>query len=91
MANVSANKSETVGHKDVRFGQIVYILVFYNIHFLGFFHGTVSNVFFGGQVDCVTTKTKKMPVTYEARSLTWLARKDIQYLTHPYVNSKDLA
>ena len=29
--NVSANKSETVGHKDLRLGQIVYILVFYNI------------------------------------------------------------
>ena len=25
--------SETVGHKDLRFGQIVYILVFYNISF----------------------------------------------------------
>ena len=31
--NVSANNSETVGHKDLRFGQIVYILVFYNISF----------------------------------------------------------
>ena len=31
--NVSANTSETVGHKDLRFGQIVYILVFYNISF----------------------------------------------------------
>ena len=29
--NVSASKSETVGHKDLRLGQIVYILVFYNI------------------------------------------------------------
>ena len=31
--NVSATNSETVGHKDLRFGQIVYILVFYNISF----------------------------------------------------------
>ena len=31
--NVSANNSETVGHKDLRFGQIVYISVFYNISF----------------------------------------------------------
>ena len=31
--NVSANNSETVGHKDLRPGQIVYILVFYNILF----------------------------------------------------------
>ena len=37
--NVSANNSETVGHKDKILGQIVYILVF-------FFHWTVSNVFF---------------------------------------------
>ena len=29
--NVSATNSETVGHKDLRFGKIVYILVFYNI------------------------------------------------------------
>ena len=35
-----------MGHKDLRLGQIVYILVFYNIHFLGFFHRTVSNLFF---------------------------------------------
>ena len=47
--------------------------------------------FWGGRVDCVTTKTKKMPVTYEARRLTWLEPKDIQYLTHSYVNSKELA
>ena len=31
--NVSANNSETVGHKDSRLGKIVYILVFYNISF----------------------------------------------------------
>ena len=29
--NVLANNSETVGHKDLKLGQIVYILVFYNI------------------------------------------------------------
>ena len=28
--NVSANNSETVGHKDLRLGQIVYILAFYH-------------------------------------------------------------
>ena len=33
--NILANNSETVGHKDLRLGQIVYIhaLVFYNISF----------------------------------------------------------
>ena len=34
--NVSANNSETVGHKDLKRGQIVYILVFYNISFSWF-------------------------------------------------------
>ena len=52
--NISANNSEAVGHEDLRLGQIVYILVFYNINFLGFFHGTVSNLIFC----CVTVKTK---------------------------------
>ena len=32
--NVSPNNSETVGQKDLRLGQIVYTLVFYNIYFL---------------------------------------------------------
>ena len=36
---------EAVVHKDLRFGQIVYILVFYNIHFLDLFQWTVSNLF----------------------------------------------
>ena len=31
--NVSANNSETMGHKDLRLGQIVYILVFCDISF----------------------------------------------------------
>ena len=34
--NVSSNNSETMGHKDLRLGQIVYILVFYNISFSWF-------------------------------------------------------
>ena len=32
-ANVPANNSETIGHKDLRLGQTVYLLVFYNISF----------------------------------------------------------
>ena len=31
--NVSANNSETVGHKDLTLGQVVYILVFYSMSF----------------------------------------------------------
>ena len=46
--NVSANNSETVGHKHLRLGQTVYILVFYNIS-LHFFHWKVSNLFFGAE------------------------------------------
>ena len=34
--NVSPNNSETTGHKDLRLGQIVYMLVFYNISFSWF-------------------------------------------------------
>ena len=44
--NVSANNSETVGHKDLQLAQIAYVLVFYKFHFFGFFHWTVSNLFF---------------------------------------------
>ena len=43
--NVSANYSQTMVHKDLRLGKIVYTLVSHNIHFLGFFHWTVSNWF----------------------------------------------
>ena len=42
-----------MGHKDPRLGQIVYILVFHNIHLLGFLYRMVSNLFFR----CVTVKT----------------------------------
>ena len=64
--NVSANNSETVGHKDLRRGQIVYILVFYNIHFLGFFHWTVSNLFLVAwqwkrSIKKVNNKSEKAP------------------------------
>ena len=51
--NVLADNSETVGHKDLRRGQISYILVFITFHFLGFFHRAVSNFIFC----CVTVKT----------------------------------
>ena len=46
--NVSANNSETVGHKDLRL-----ILVFYNISFSWLLPLDVSNLFFR----CVTVKT----------------------------------
>ena len=58
--NVSANNPETVGHKDLRLGQIVYKLVFYDINFLVFFHGTVSNLFFY----CVRVKTILLQKTF---------------------------
>ena len=51
--NVSANYSETMGHKDLRLGQIAYILSFITLHFLSLFHRRVSNLI----LCCVTVKT----------------------------------
>ena len=53
--NVSANNSETVGTKDLRLRQIVYILVFYDISFSWHLplDGIISNLF----CCCVTVKT----------------------------------
>ena len=53
--DVSSNNSESMGHKDLRLGQIVSKLYwsFITVHFLGFFHWAVSNLVFC----CVTVKT----------------------------------
>ena len=59
--NVSATNSETVGHKDLRFGQIVYILVFYNISFSWLLSLDGFRCIFLCRVYCVTVKTKNMP------------------------------
>ena len=57
--NVSATNSETVGHKDLRFGQIVYILVFYyNISFSCLLPRDGFRFIFLCRVYCVTVKTK---------------------------------
>ena len=56
--NVSATNSETVGHKDLRFGQIVYILVFYNISFSWLLSLDGFKCIFLCRVYCVTVKTK---------------------------------
>ena len=55
--HVSAKNSETVDLIDLRLGQIVYISVFKTFRFLGFFHWTVSNLFFLCCVYCVKVKT----------------------------------
>ena len=57
--NVSANNSETVGFKDLRLGQIVYILVFYNISFSWLLplDGFQFCAAFIACPDCVTEKT----------------------------------
>ena len=57
--NVSANNSETVSHKDLRFGQIVYILVFYNISFSWLLPLDGFQFIFWCRVYCVTVKTSK--------------------------------
>ena len=54
--NVSANNSETVGHKDLRLGQIVYILVFYNISFSWLLPLDAFQFIFFRRVYCVTVK-----------------------------------
>ena len=56
--NVSATNSETVGHKDLKFGQIVYILVFYNISFSWLLPLDDFKCIFWCRVYCVTVKTK---------------------------------
>ena len=57
--NVSANNSETVGHQDLRFGQIVYMLVFYNISFFWLLPPDGFKFILLCRVNCVTVKTKK--------------------------------
>ena len=56
--NVSANNSETVGHKDLRFRQIVYTLVFYNTSFSWLFPLDGFNLFFGAVFIAWPWKTK---------------------------------
>ena len=63
--NVSANNSETVGHKDLRFGQIVYILVFCNISFSWLLTVDGFQFIFLCRVYCVTVKTKNFSVDEE--------------------------
>ena len=63
--SVSANYSETVGHKDLRLGQTVYILIFYNISFSWLLHWTVSNLFFC----CVTV----------GRPRRWVSVNDVMF------------
>ena len=55
--NVSADNSETAGQKDLRFGQNVYILVFYNISFSWLLPLSSFQYFFWCSVYCVTVKT----------------------------------
>ena len=63
--NVSATNSETMGHKDLRFEQIVYILVFYNISFSWLLPLDGFKCIFLCRVYCVTVKTKNTAVTCE--------------------------
>ena len=67
--NVSANNSETVGHKDLRFGQIVYILVFYNISFSRLLPLDSFQLIFLCHVYCVTVKTKNNYNSYVTSQL----------------------
>ena len=68
MASLSANNSETVGHKDQRFGQIVYLLVLYNISFSWFLPLDGFKFIFLCRVHWVTVKTKKFWLLREANN-----------------------
>ena len=75
--NVSANNSETVSHKDLKLGQIVYILVFYNISFSWLLplDSFQVIVFFC----CVTVKT-----------IYNVVRKALQYIIYRFWNDSSL-
>ena len=77
--NVSANNSETVGHKDLRLGQIVYILVFYNISFSRLLPLDGFQLFFFlCRVYCVTVKTKnsmKLPKDIHTQPLEYMGKE----------------
>ena len=77
--NVSANNSETVGHKDLRLGQIVYILVFYNISFSWLLPLDSFQFIFLCCVYCMTVKTiyitfflQWKSIDYHVINLPWL-------------------
>ena len=74
--NVSVNNSETVGHKDLRLGQIVYLLVFYNIsfswllplhgfQFIFFLRDSENDVLAKLTLLFFKTKNKKKPSNFE--------------------------
>ena len=66
--NVSATNSETVGHKDLRFGQIVYIVVVYNISYSWLLPPDGFKCIFLCSVYCVTVKTKNTRSDYNLPS-----------------------
>ena len=72
--NVSATNSETVGHKDLRFGQIVYILVFYNISFSWLLPLDGFKCIFLYRVYCVTLKRRMSSGTCTPVSLCHTCR-----------------
>ena len=68
--NVSANNSETVGNKDLGFGRIIYILVFYNILFSWLLPlNGFQFIFFLCRVYCVTVKTKNKTFAFRQGEL----------------------
>ena len=90
--NVSATNSETVGHKDLRFGQIVYILVFYNISFSWLLPLDGFKCIFLCRVYCVTVKTKNNSrnSTCNCNLLNVILRNPIYTLTISLKPIKDM-
>ena len=79
--NVSANNSETVGHIDLRLVKLFIYQSFVTLHFLGFFHWTVFNLFFfctvfiGWQWNGIDARASATSSPGSSRFPIWKARR----------------
>ena len=68
-SNVSAINSKTVGHKDLRFGEIVYKVVFYNLSFSWLLPLNGFHFIFVCRVYCVTVKMKNCRFSHDVTKI----------------------
>ena len=79
--NVSANNSEAVGHIDLRLVKLFIYQSFVTLHFLGFFHWTVFNLFFfctvfiGWQWNGIDSRASATSSPGSSRFPIWKARR----------------
>ena len=71
--NVSANNSETVGHIDLRLVKLFIYQSFATLHFLGFFHWTVFNLFIGWQWNGIDSRAFATSSRGSSRFPRWKA------------------